>query len=104
MREETVHFAVLREYYSNCVPVLTYASDMKLYSSREMQNCTTALNNAIRKIFTYHCWESIRTLREAFGYKSFTEIFHISAAKFLKSLPNHSNLLIRELNRHLSVE
>ena len=95
---------LLHLLYSNCVPTLTYACAVKMYSSREMQDCNTALNNAIRKIFTYNRWESIRTLRESFGYMSLTEIFHTASMKFLGSLPNHSNMLIRELHRYLSIE
>ena len=90
--------------YSNCVPTLTYACAVKTYSSREMQDCNTALNNSIRKIFTYNRWESVRTLRESFGYLSLTDIFHKSAKKFLNSLPYHSNSIIRELHRHLTVD
>ena len=43
--------------YTNCVPILTYACAVKKYPSREMQDCTTALNNSIRRIFTYNTWE-----------------------------------------------
>ena len=95
---------LLHLLYSNCVPTLTYACAVKYYSSRQMQECNTALNNAIRKIFTYNRWESIRTLRENFGYLSLTEIFNKSAKSFRNSLPNHSNSIIKELFSHLPVE
>ena len=49
--------------YANCVPILTYASGIKQYPAREMTNCTTALNNAIRKIFSYNRWEVIKIFR-----------------------------------------
>ena len=49
--------------YTNCVPTVTYACAIKKYSAREMQDCNTALNNALRKIFTYNRWESVRQLR-----------------------------------------
>ena len=39
--------------YANGVPILTYASEIKLFPSREMTNCNTALNNVIRKVFLY---------------------------------------------------
>ena len=88
---------LLHLLYSNCVPIMTYASAVKTFSSREMQDCNTALNNAIRRIFSYNRWESIRTLRETFGYKSLTEIFHVSSTRFIKSLTNHPNRLIRDV-------
>ena len=56
--------------YTNSVPTLTYACGVKSYSSRELQDCNTALNNALRKIFTYNRWESVRELRESFGYET----------------------------------
>ncbi len=62
--------------YANCVPILTYACGIKKFSSRDMQDCNTALNNATRRIFTYNRWESVRTLRESLGYESLTEIFN----------------------------
>ena len=77
--------------YTNCVPVLTYACGVKTYSSREMQDCNNALNNAIRRIFTYNRWESVRVLRESLGYRSLTEIFNATASKFFDSLPSHPN-------------
>ena len=88
--------------YTNCVPVLTYACGVKKFSSREMQDCNTALNNAIRRIFTYNRWESVRELRESLGYKSLTEIFNTTASNFFNSLSNHSNSFIREFHSHVS--
>ena len=95
---------LLHLLYSNCVPILTYACAVKTYASREMNDCNTALNNAIRRIFTYHRWESIRSLRVAFGYKSLTEIFQLSSKRFIDSLPNHSNSILRKLHSSISVE
>ena len=82
--------------YANCVPTLTYACSVKTFSAKEMQECTTALNNAIRRIFTFHRWESVRCLREAFNYKSITEIFSLMSRKFTMSLPTHPNSIIRK--------
>ena len=83
--------------YANCVPILSYASAVKEYSSREMTNCNTAVNDAIRKIFTFHRWESVRDLREGFGYKSLIELFANSKRKFIISLSSHPNLILRSL-------
>ena len=54
--------------YTNCVPILTYACSIKSFSSKDMGDCTTALNDAIWKIFSFNWWESVRSLRETFGY------------------------------------
>ena len=53
---------LLHLLYANCVPTLTYASSVKTYSAKDMQECNTTLNNAIRRIFTFHHWESVRHL------------------------------------------
>ena len=36
---------LLQLLYSNCIPTLTYASNVKEYPSRQMQNCNTAVND-----------------------------------------------------------
>ena len=61
--------------YTNCVPTLSFASAVKEYPSRSMNDCNTALNDAIRKIFSFSRRESVRDLRMSFGYLSLTEIF-----------------------------
>ena len=61
---ELVHINLL---YANCVPNLTYNAEVKdssSISSRELQDLNTALNNAIRHIFSYHKWESTHQLRQ----------------------------------------
>ena len=88
--------------YANCVPILTYGSGIKAYPAREMTNCNTALNNAIRKIFTYNRWESIRTLRESFTYKSLVELFAEARQKFFLSLSSRHNPTLRYLS-HLDL-
>ena len=44
---------------TNCIPIITYACDVKSYSAQDMRDCNTAVNNANRKIFTFQCWESV---------------------------------------------
>ena len=90
--------------YTNCVPTLTYASSVKSFSSKDMADCTTALNDAIRKIFSFNRWESVRVLRTNFGYKSLVEIFAIASKKFLASLPHHDNSIIRLFSARISVD
>ena len=65
----------MHSLFSNCVPILSHACAAKEFTSREMMDCNTTVNDAIRKIFSFHRWESIRYLRGYFGYKSLTDIF-----------------------------
>ena len=87
----------LQLLYANCVPILSYASAVKQFKSSEFHDCNTALNNAIRRIFSFHRWESVRALRESFQYPSLTEIFAKSREKFLSRLPFHRNSVITRL-------
>ena len=83
--------------YTNCVPILTYACAVKEFSAKEMTNCTVALNDAIRKIVSFKRWESVRSLRESFGYKSLYDIFAFSSKKFRDSLKSHRNCTLKTL-------
>ena len=83
--------------YTNCVPTLTYCSSVKEFSSREMGDCNTALNDAIRKIFSFNRWESVRHLREGFGYRALNEMFHLAKKKFDESLLGHHNSVVSSL-------
>ena len=87
--------------YSCCIPILSYASAVKDYPSRQMQDCTTATNDSLRLIFGFNRWESVRLLRESFGFKSLVEIFDASKRKFDASLLSHSNPVITHLARHI---
>ena len=39
--------------YSNCVSILTYGSEVKEYPARDFSTCNTAVNGAIRYIFSF---------------------------------------------------
>ena len=71
----------------------------------QMMDCnSTAVNNAIRHISTYHRWQSIRVLRESFRYKSLTDMFSTSKRKFSAKLPCHRNSVISPLAIHSPVD
>ena len=89
--------------YTHCVPYFSCTAARKEYSSRQMINCTTAINDAIRKIFTFHRWESVRALREGFGYKSFCDIFAKASNKFSSSLTSHHNCTVSRLYAYISI-
>ena len=82
---------LMKLLYSICVPNLTYACEVAHFHYKEKESLHVALNDAIRRIFSYHRWESIKSLRESFGYLSVTEIFAKMKAKFESQLPSIGN-------------
>ena len=92
---------LLQLLYSNCIPILTYGCAVKEYSGRQMQDCNTAVNDALRFIFGYNQWESIRTLRESFGYKSLTDLFANAKKKFHENVRSHLNSIISRIASHV---
>ena len=84
--------------YSICIPNLTYACEVVSYKDKEMRSLHTAANDAIRKIFGYNRWESIRSLRESCGYLSITEIFANRKLIFEQHLSQIGNSLITRLS------
>ena len=87
----------MRLLYTFAVPILTYASEVKVFSGSEMQDCHVALNDAIRRIFNYNRWESIRTLRENFGYLDVTSLFAKRKQSFRQNIPLLRNDLLTTL-------
>ena len=85
---ETVLMKLL---YNVCVPVITYACDVVSFHYKEMESLHVAVNDAIRKIFSYNRWESIKTLRESLGYHSVTEIFAYRRRSFESKLSHIGN-------------
>ena len=96
-KEKPTDEVLMQLLYANCIPILAYGCAIKEFPPRQMLDCNTAVNNAIRHIFTYHRWQSIRTLRENFGYKSLTDIFAATKRKFIAKLPSHHNSVINRL-------
>ena len=83
--------------YTNCVPILTYACEVKSYTSREMTRFDVALNDCIRKIFTFNRWESTRELRRSFGYDSILEIYAKRQRNFFSCLRLTGNPVLVKL-------
>ena len=86
--------------YSNCVPNLTYNAEVKDVSAitrptKELQELNTALNNAIRRIFSYNRWESVRHLRQQLSFPNVTEIFRNRRRKFLTKCTKLDNDAVR---------
>ena len=80
--------------YANCVPKLTYACEIRSHSSGEMSQMDVAVNDAIRRIFTFNRWESTRFLRKSCGYDSITEIFNKRRDSFHNKLQFTKNTVL----------
>ena len=81
--------------HTNCVPIITYASAVREYNSAGMYRCHVAINNAIRKIFSFAVWQSIRHIRISYGYKSVYELFATAKAKFLANATTSPNSIVK---------
>jgi len=88
---------LMKLLYTNCVSILTYASAVKNFSASDRSDCHIAVNHAIRKIFSFQRYESIRFLREFFHYDSLTNIFAIAEKKFRTSLQSLNNVILLHL-------
>ena len=87
----------LQLLFSNCVPKLTYGAAEKELTASEKHRFNVAVNNAIRRIFGFKRWESIRQLREFYGFKSLEVKFASAKQRFLRSLANHKNRVLKLL-------
>ena len=96
---EAYEHSMLHLIYPNCVPILTYASNVKHLSSEEMLQCNKALNDALRKVFGFRDWRSIRILREIFRFKSITDIFRKNQRRFHENCTSHSNPIVTGLSK-----
>ena len=83
--------------YSNCVPKLTYGAAVKDLTGSETQQLNVAVNNAVRRIFGFRRWESIRQIRQFYHYDSIEVLFAKAKKRFELSLPNHANCVLRFL-------
>ena len=95
---------MMKLLYTNCVPILTYACAVKEFSAATMSKCNTVINNAIRRIFSFATFESVRHLRESFHYKSIYEIFSIAKSKFIHSSLTSSNEIVRHIAKTLTLD
>ena len=87
--------------YSNCVPKLTYGAAIKDLTSAEKNQFNVAINNAIRRIFGFRCWQSIRQIREFYHYKSIEDLFSNARQRFLNAIVCHTNETLKFLSQLL---
>ena len=77
---------LMKLLYSICVPIVTYACDVATYHYKEKQSLHVAVNDAIRRIYSYDRWESVKTLHESLGYLSVTQMFAERKESFKNNL------------------
>ena len=92
---------MMKILYTICVPTLLYACNVKEYSSSEIADFNTAVNDAIRKIHSFNRWESVRHLRMEHGFESISETFFRQRESFTRKLPLLGNSLILHLSRYM---
>ena len=83
--------------YSNCVPKLTFGAEVKELSSSEINQFNVAVNTAVRSIFGFRNWQSIRQIREVYGYDSIEALYGKARKRFLHGMTTHSNETLKVL-------
>ena len=77
--------------YSNCVPKLTFGAPVKELNSSEMNQYNVAFNTAVRRIFGFQRWQSIRQLREVYGFDSIEMLFVKARKRFYAGMVAYDN-------------
>ena len=80
--------------HSFSIPILTYACEVKHFSCSEMLDCHVAVNDAIRRIFSFHRWESIRHLRQSFGYRDLYTLVSVRRRRFMSEIGKIANVVL----------
>ena len=101
-RQKPNEVVLMKLLYTVCVPTITYASEIKQFTNSDMRSCHVALNDAIRRIFGYNRWESIRHLRQSMGYHDLYHIFSNRSRQFDTKCRRHENEIIRALSEEQS--
>ena len=83
--------------YSNCVPKLTFGAAVKELTASEINQYNVAVNTAVRRIFGFRQWQSIRHLREIYGYDSIELMFDKARRRFYNGMMSHHNQVLRSL-------
>ena len=95
---------LMKLLYTNCVPIIMYACAVRIFSASEMHRCHVAINNAIKKIYSFAIWQSIRDIRTSNGYKSIYEIFAFTRKKFMEAALSSSNQVVAHLVSELPID
>ena len=79
--------------FSNCVPKLTFGAAVKVLNASETNQFNVAFNTAVRRIFGFRQWQSIRQLREVYGFSSIEAMYEKIKRKFHANLVSHDKTL-----------
>ena len=83
--------------FSNCVPKLTFGAAVKELNASEINQFNVAFNTAIRRIFGFRQWQSIRQLREIYGFSSLEAMYDKAKRRFHIGMICHKNNTLRFL-------
>ena len=89
---------LMKLLYSSCVPTMTYACEAVGYTTKQINSLNVALNNCIRRIFSYNRWESVRYLGLSMGYPSYTDILNRRHTNFMENIPLVGNSTLLSLS------
>ena len=83
--------------YSNCVPKLTFGAIVKDLSSSEMNQFNVAVNTAVRRIFGFRQWQSIRQIRDVYNYDPIEVLYEKAKKRFHGDMLTHDNSILKFL-------
>ena len=83
--------------FSNCLPKLTFGAAVKVLNASEMNQFNVAFNTAVRRIFGFRQWQSIRQLREVYGFSSIEAMYEKIKRRFYANLITHDNKTLQFL-------
>ena len=66
---------------TQCVPILMYGTSVCSCARKSLRRISVSFNDAIRKIFHYNIWESVRAVLRGFGMVPMD--LHLIRAKLL---------------------
>ena len=89
---------LMKLLFSNCLPKLTYGAAVKDLNASEKNQLNVAQNNAIRRIFGFRLWQSIRQIREFYEYDAVEVVFAKAKRKFNATILSHDNAILRLLS------
>ena len=70
----------------------------RILAPRKKNQLNVAVNNAVRRIFGFRRWQSIRQLRDFYGFDSMEKLFEKARLRFFHSIKDHSNQVIKFLS------
>ena len=91
---------MMKLFFTNCVSILTYGLEVKEFLARDMRSLHVAINDGVRKIFGWNRWESVRELRNSFGYSDIYTMAEKRKRKFLSNIKELNNPILLFLLRH----